>query len=161
MTQTIDQILAERGRRYGSFAGHAFITQDIKEAMKSHVGWDDLDPDMVECLEMVAHKIGRIINGDPHYVDSWTDIIGYTRLVEKRLIAEQAEPEPELKDAESEATGNPLTDAFIQAMKEAAKGTDQPSEARHPKAADKSANFDEIESALVALVKAGVLRRVD
>ena len=37
------------------------------------------------------HKIGRILNGDPDYQDSWTDIIGYTRLVEVDLI-ERAKP---------------------------------------------------------------------
>lgn len=93
MTQTIDQTLAERGSRYGEFVDHAAITQNIKSVMSTGNNWDSLDNDQRECLEMVAHKIGRILNGDPDYIDSWTDIIGYTRLVEKRLIAEQAEPE--------------------------------------------------------------------
>jgi len=34
---------------------------------------------------MIAHKIGRILNGDPDYQDSWHDIIGYARLVERQL----------------------------------------------------------------------------
>jgi hypothetical protein len=42
---------------------------------------------MREALEMVAHKIGRILNGDPKYHDSWHDIIGYTKLVADRLRA--------------------------------------------------------------------------
>jgi hypothetical protein len=86
----IDTTLAERGSRYGEFTDHADITQTIKAAMSFGQNWDSLDNDMREALEMVAHKIGRILNGDPNYIDSWTDIIGYTRLVEKRLIAEQA-----------------------------------------------------------------------
>ncbi len=87
----IDATLEERGQRYGEFTEHAEITQNIKEAMKGGNNWDSLCYDQVECLEMIAHKIGRILNGDPNYVDSWTDIIGYTRLVEKRLIAMAAE----------------------------------------------------------------------
>ncbi|NQW81320.1 MAG: hypothetical protein HQ445_09120 [Polaromonas sp.] len=87
----IDATLAERGNRYGEFVDHADITQNIKNAMSLGCNWTLLNNDMREALEMVAHKIGRILNGDPNYVDSWTDIIGYTRLVEKRLIgAEQA-----------------------------------------------------------------------
>lgn len=86
----IDATLAERGQRYGEFPEHASITQGIKDAMKTGRNWEDLDDDMKECLEMLALKAGRILNGDPYYIDSWTDIIGYTRLVEKRLIAEQA-----------------------------------------------------------------------
>ena len=85
----IDATLQERGSRYGEFEDHAAVTQGIKQAMQDSKNWDSLEYDMVEALEMVAHKIGRILNGDPSYIDSWTDIIGYTRLVEKRLIAEQ------------------------------------------------------------------------
>ena len=86
----IDKTLADRGSRYGEFDEHARITQNLKDAMKDSLRWHELAEDMKEALEMVAHKIGRIVNGDPNYVDSWTDIIGYARLVEKRLISEQA-----------------------------------------------------------------------
>ena len=85
----IDETLKERGARYGEFVDHAYVTQSLKVAMACGEKWLDLDNDMKEALEMVAHKIGRIVNGDPNYIDSWTDIIGYTRLVEKRLIDEQ------------------------------------------------------------------------
>jgi len=87
---TIDSTLAERGSRYGEFDEHARITQGIKDRMRDSKNWLLLEDDMKEALEMVAHKAGRILNGDPDYIDSWTDIIGYTRLVEKRLIANQA-----------------------------------------------------------------------
>jgi hypothetical protein len=36
-------------------------------------------------LAVLAHKVGRILNGDPEYKDSWHDIIGYTKLVEDTL----------------------------------------------------------------------------
>ena len=81
MTISIDQILEERGRRYGDFAGHAQITQSIKASMFSTPGWQRLNPAQREALEMIAHKIGRILNGDPSYADSWDDIAGYARLV--------------------------------------------------------------------------------
>ena len=86
----IDATLAERGQRYGSFDGHARITQNIKRAMQDSPNWEGLADDQKETLEMVAHKIGRILNGDPNYVDSWHDIIGYTKLVETRLNGLQA-----------------------------------------------------------------------
>ena len=81
----VDATLAERGTRYGTFTGHAKITQNIKRAMQDSPNWEKLDDDQQEALEMTAHKIGRILNGDPNYADSWHDIIGYTRLVEARL----------------------------------------------------------------------------
>lgn len=89
-TIDIDHTLAERGNRYGSFTGHAAITQGIKTAMITSNNWLTLADDQREALEMVAHKIGRILNGDPDYHDSWHDIIGYTKLVADRLEQEQA-----------------------------------------------------------------------
>lgn len=81
----IDATLAERGARYGEFDEHARITQQIKSALVSGRSWSQCTPSQKECLEMLAHKMGRIVNGDPTYLDSWVDIIGYTRLVEKQM----------------------------------------------------------------------------
>lgn len=77
----IDATLAERGSRYGTFVEHARITQNLKRAMIDSPNWQSLSDDKREALEMVVHKIGRILNGDPEYHDSWHDIIGYTKLV--------------------------------------------------------------------------------
>lgn len=87
----IDATLNERGARYGEFDAHADITQGIKDVMQAARKWHSLANDQKEALDMVAHKIGRILNGDPNYLDSWHDIIGYTRLVEQRLEREQDE----------------------------------------------------------------------
>jgi len=81
----IQATLAERGTRYGTFVRHAEVTQAIKSAMMTGRNWASLAPDQREALEMVAHKVGRILNGDPDYHDSWHDIIGYTKLVADRL----------------------------------------------------------------------------
>jgi hypothetical protein len=83
--QDITNILQERGARYGDFRTHAQITQDIKRVMYASPNWEDMSHQMKESLEMTAHKMGRILNGDPLYKDSWTDIIGYIKLVEETL----------------------------------------------------------------------------
>jgi len=85
MTDKTTEILEARGKRYGDFAGHAQITQDLKELMKGVIGWTKLNNAMRESLEMIAHKIGRILNGDPFYDDSWADIAGYAELVTNQL----------------------------------------------------------------------------
>lgn len=82
----ISATLAERGNRYGEFNEHARITQNIKRAMIDSPNWSGLRDDMKEALEMLAHKMGRILNGDPLYHDSWHDIIGYTKLVADTLL---------------------------------------------------------------------------
>lgn len=81
----IKEVLAERGSRYGAFDGHAQITQDLKAIMHISPNWFYLTDSQKESLEMVAHKIGRILNGDPTYLDSWVDIVGYTQLVVEQL----------------------------------------------------------------------------
>ena len=79
--QDVDATLAQRGSRYGKFSTHAGITQQLKDVMKAHQGWHKLNSPQRESLEMIAHKIGRILNGDPNYSDSWIDIAGYAKLV--------------------------------------------------------------------------------
>ncbi len=95
----IDSTLAERASRYGSFTGHAKITQDIKRSM-AQGNWPRLADDQKECLEMLAHKIGRILNGDPDYHDSWHDLVGYSKLVADRLapieVSRSKTPNPSL-----------------------------------------------------------------
>lgn len=81
----LDATLAERGTRYGRFTKHAEVTQQLKKVMFRHRPREELESDMVEALEMIVHKIGRILNGDPGYADSWTDIAGYAKLVADRL----------------------------------------------------------------------------
>ena len=84
---SIDSTLAERGARYGDFPEHAFITQELKRTLHDNVNWFELADDQKEALDMVMHKIGRILNGDPNYADSWHDIAGYAKLVDDRLAA--------------------------------------------------------------------------
>lgn len=84
-----EEILKERGRRYGSFDGHAKITQSIKEIIASGESYEKCSDSQKESLDMIAHKIGRIINGDPNYVDSWTDIAGYAQLIVDELEEQQ------------------------------------------------------------------------
>jgi len=85
MLNDISATLKERQSTYGSFGDHAMITQNIKKAMVDSKNWRLLSESKKECLEMVAHKIGRILNGDPDFHDSWHDIIGYVTLIEREL----------------------------------------------------------------------------
>ena len=77
--------LVERGKRYGDFLGHAQITYGLKDVMRLSPKWYSLSPDKKECLDMIAHKVGRILNGNPEYRDSWYDIAGYATLVSESL----------------------------------------------------------------------------
>lgn len=87
MTETIHEILEARGARYGVFNGHAQVAQELKHTIAVALGERNkiLAVDQQEALDMICHKIARIINGDPNYVDSWYDIVGYAQLVVDRL----------------------------------------------------------------------------
>jgi hypothetical protein len=84
MTTDITQTLQERGQRYGVFTRHAEISQQLKQVIEGYQT-KVLAADQQEALDMICHKIGRIINGDPDYADSWHDIAGYAQLVADRL----------------------------------------------------------------------------
>jgi len=83
----VDAILTERGGTYGPFKSHAEITQRLKRTAYEFAKERDKSfaLDQAEALDMIFHKIGRILNGDPNYADSWIDIAGYAKLVADRL----------------------------------------------------------------------------
>lgn len=81
----IEDTLAVRETRYGEYLEVAAIAQNIKFVMQQTANWNQLEADQMESLDMIANKIGRILNGDPNYDDSWHDIAGYATLVAERL----------------------------------------------------------------------------
>lgn len=82
---SIEKTLQERGEQYGRFDQHAEIAQLLKRTMHETPGWVRLSYDQREALEMIQHKIARVLNGSPEYTDNWHDIAGYSTLVEQRL----------------------------------------------------------------------------
>jgi hypothetical protein len=83
-----DEILTERGTRYGKFIDQTKIINDLMTVLHGTV-YDTLETDQKEALHQIVVKISRILNGDPDYEDNWSDIAGYAQLVEKRLNGEE------------------------------------------------------------------------
>lgn len=75
------ELLTERAKTHGSYVDHACITQELKDRMFDQKGWERLNSCQRETLHMIAHKIGRILAGDPNFRDHWDDIAGYAKLV--------------------------------------------------------------------------------
>ena len=86
----VTNTLQERNSRYGTFKGHAHVAQDLKRCIRLHLIAREktLTESQQEALDMICHKIGRIINGDPNYSDSWHDIAGYASLIDKELTGD-------------------------------------------------------------------------
>lgn len=87
----IDEVLAERGKVHGSFKEHARITTNLKLMAHNAKNWKDnnLSAIQMEAIDMVLHKLGRILAGDPRYLDHWVDLCGYATLVIKDLEAQR------------------------------------------------------------------------
>jgi hypothetical protein len=86
---TIQDTLTERGKRYGEFKEHAEISQNLKRTMWATPRWVDLPDDIKEALEMIQHKIARVLNGDPEYDDNYRDVAGYSQLVLDRILKDK------------------------------------------------------------------------
>lgn len=84
MTDTT-KLLNERQKTHGEYSDHARVTQSILTIMTNEPGWHKLSDIQKESLHMFAHKIGRIMVGDPNINDHWDDIAGYAKLVSDRI----------------------------------------------------------------------------
>ena len=73
--------LTQREANYGSYNTHAHTAQCLKGVMENSNKWQSLSDEQKESLHMIAHKIGRILNGDPNFIDSWRDLAGYATLI--------------------------------------------------------------------------------
>jgi hypothetical protein len=86
MTQeSIQQIIKDRAEKYGDFRDQAILAVDLKEIIRHGRSFDMMPSYMKESLDMICHKIARIVNGDPKYLDSWVDLVGYAQLARDRL----------------------------------------------------------------------------
>ena len=83
----VDVTLDARAVEYGKFIEGAEVMQMLKRVVQAALNNRDktLAHDQAEAMDMIIHKIGRIINGNPDVVDHWLDIAGYAQLVADRL----------------------------------------------------------------------------
>jgi uncharacterized protein YfaT (DUF1175 family) len=83
----VDQVLDSRAKDYGKFIEGAEIMQMLKRLVHNYIEQRQtpLAFDQREAIDMIIHKMGRIINGNPDKVDHWVDIAGYATLVAERL----------------------------------------------------------------------------
>lgn len=86
----IDDLLKDRGSRYGDFAVQAQVSQAIRDALHDTPNWEMLPAYMREGLDMCVSKLSRILVGDPMYMDNVIDLIGYLTLVKTEMEKEHA-----------------------------------------------------------------------
>jgi hypothetical protein len=69
-----------RDDQHGGMEPVGAVSQRIKEAMRDGRNWERLFYSHQEALDMIAHKIARILSGaDPHDPQHWEDVAGYAQ----------------------------------------------------------------------------------
>jgi hypothetical protein len=80
---SIEVTLEERGSIYGDYETLATTAQQLKDVVRMGANYDSLSMPMKESVDMICHKIARIVNGGhPQELDHWHDIAGYAKLIE-------------------------------------------------------------------------------
>lgn len=82
---SIAETLEARAKTHGDYSDHARVTQAIKDALKSGPSYARTTAHERETLDMLAHKMGRVVCGDPHEHDHWHDMAGYATLSADRI----------------------------------------------------------------------------
>lgn len=86
MADATEALVTERGKTHGRFEDHAAATQDLKATFDMHEKkrlarkQPELTAMQKESVEMILHKIGRIVAGDANFQDHWDDIAGYAKI---------------------------------------------------------------------------------
>lgn len=86
----VETMLSEREKTHGNFRDHARCTQRLKAVLRDEleIVGKALTMEQQEALDMIFHKIGRIVAGDANFIDHWDDSAGYSTLVAKVLRGE-------------------------------------------------------------------------
>ena len=83
--KTIHDTLQGRNSTHGDFREGAKISQHLKKVVATY--GVNLTPTHKESLDMIMHKVARLLNGDPMHVDTWHDIVGYATLAVEDIEA--------------------------------------------------------------------------
>lgn len=69
------------------FKDAACISQNLKAIIHTGVNWksNNLDPRQEEAIEMILHRLARIVSGSSNEVGHWADIEAYAHLVSKYI----------------------------------------------------------------------------
>lgn len=81
--QPTTDILDERQKTHGAFGDNARVSQALKRAFRTELGWEVLTDTEREAMDMIALKFSRILSGKALELQHWEDVVGYARLAEK------------------------------------------------------------------------------
>lgn len=86
MSNDVQATLSTRQSSHGDFRENGRIMQTLKFVCRGGKNWETLPPHQREALDMITHKIGRILSGNSDHADHWHDIAGYATLCENIIL---------------------------------------------------------------------------
>lgn len=81
-------LIRERASTHGDFNEQSYLSQELKKLLVNGLNWPTLTCVQREALEMIMHKVSRILSGDADCRDHWVDCSGYAELVIERMREE-------------------------------------------------------------------------
>lgn len=85
MDQNIEAILQNREQTHGLYSVQSATSQRLKSLIWTSPNYQTMPDHMREGLEMIQHKVARIVSGNAYERDHWVDIMGYAALVLREL----------------------------------------------------------------------------
>lgn len=82
-----EQTLLDRRAIHGDFVEHSTTSQVLLNTLRSNPAWEDKSPVEQEVMQMICHKLARVITGVP-CIDTWRDIQGYAKRAEEFLATQ-------------------------------------------------------------------------
>lgn len=76
-------IIIERNKTHGDFSDNARVSQALKRAFRTELGWEMLTDIERESMDMIALKFSRILSGKSLEKQHWEDVVGYAKLAER------------------------------------------------------------------------------
>ena len=76
-------MLQDRNKTHGPFKLQAAAAVELKAVMKKYLKDTAMCAEHTEALDMIAHKLARIVIGHAGFKDHWDDIAGYAQLGSK------------------------------------------------------------------------------
>jgi hypothetical protein len=77
-----------RDHQHGGMEAVGGVAQQMKAAVRLGRNWHRLSPGEQEALDMICHKVGRVMSGaNPHDRQHWEDLAGYPVAAMRELEA--------------------------------------------------------------------------
>ena len=76
----IGSLTDTRKQSHGKIQDVGEVSQKLKAITHTSKNWEVMSNSQREALDLIVHKIARILVGDPDFKDHWDDIAGYASI---------------------------------------------------------------------------------